>query len=92
MNKKTLAHVLSRRNNIPFEQAYNNVDAILDIIATSINEGISVKLRGFGTFTMRERKSRLMSDGAGNKRHVQGSVRPHFRPSHHMRRRLRNSM
>lgn len=88
MNKKTLAEVLAKRNNIPYEAAYNNVDAMLDIISSSIQEGIAVKLRGFGTFTMRERRSGIYSDSTGHQRRVRAVVRAHFKPSQFLRRQI----
>ena len=90
MNKKMLAELLAQRTNISFREAGETIDHVVDIIQTSITNGVPVSLRGFGTFSMRQRAARMVSNkfSAGPRR-IPGAMVPVFRPSRKMRRNVK---
>ena len=87
MNKKSLSEILAQQANMEFKEAGKTVDLVLGIITNSIHGGIPVRLRGFGTFTMRERKPRdLHSNLTGKTERTAGALVPHFKPSPALRK------
>lgn len=90
MNKKTLAEQLARRTNMPQKDAGETIDHLVEIITSSIQSGIPVTLRGFGTFTMRERGARMVHDRkSGDSRRINSAMLPHFKPSRGLRQSLK---
>lgn len=89
MNKKYLAELLSQRTNKSVRESSETIDHIVDLVTNSISRGIPVTIRGFGSFSMRERKSRLVhNQTTGRNQRVPGAMTPHFRPSRTLRRPL----
>lgn len=89
MNKKRLTELLAQQANLPHRDASLAVNTLIDLITSSIERGIPVSLRGFGTFSMRERKSRMVHNPAtGRTSRINAAMSPHFRPS----RTLRNNL
>lgn len=90
MNKKNLAEQLARRADMPYKDAGATIDHLIDIITSSIQSGIPVTLRGFGTFTMRQRAARMVHDrSTGDSRPISSAMLPHFKPSRGLRQSLR---
>ncbi|MFZ2619747.1 MAG: integration host factor subunit beta [Alphaproteobacteria bacterium] len=59
MTKSELAQKLSNRHpDLPQTDINRMVDVVFDEIATTLMEGGRVELRGFGAFSVRERKPR----------------------------------
>ncbi len=74
---------LSRRD------AERVVNAILDEIVDGLAEGKRVELRGFGVFTVRERKPRVSRNPSTNETvRVPARKAPHFKPGKELHERL----
>jgi integration host factor subunit beta len=65
------------------------VNAILDEITDALRRGDRVELRGFGTFSIKEREARQgRNPRTGEKVPVSGKVVPYFKSGKEMRDRL----
>jgi integration host factor subunit beta len=65
------------------------VSAILDEITLALSRGDRVELRGFGTFSVKERDARLgRNPRTGEQVEVTGKVVPYFKSGKEMRERL----
>ncbi len=58
MNKMELVAELARRVGLTKKQANMVIDELVDIIKDELRRGRSVRLIGFGTFTVRQRAAR----------------------------------
>ena len=61
MARVTRAHLreaVHRETGLPLREAAELVDAVLEAVAERLAAGEPVKLSGFGTFTVRDRKAR----------------------------------
>jgi len=91
MNKKHLTELLARQNNLAHKDAGDAINTLVDLITNSIERGIPVQLRGFGTFSMKERKARMVHNRTtGRTTRITAAMTPHFRPSRTLRRNLRS--
>lgn len=59
MNKSQLAHVIVEKCGITKLKADEIIDAIVDIIISTLKNGGEVSLAGFGAFSARARKGRI---------------------------------
>jgi len=65
------------------------VNTVLDSITDSLARGEGVELRGFGSFTLRERKARQgRNPRLGTAVDVEAKVVPHFKPGKELRERV----
>ena len=65
------------------------VNAVLDEIIDALSRGDRIELRGFGTFSVKERGARLgRNPRTGEKVDVMGKVVPYFKSGKEMRDRL----
>jgi integration host factor subunit beta len=58
MTKSSLIKRLAHKTDKPIKDAEIVVNAVFDLIASSLESGQRVELRGFGSFGLKERKSR----------------------------------
>ena len=59
MTKKDLANILNKNLGISLKETTKIVDKFFDIIVKNLSQGKDVKLPGFGSIKIQERKSRL---------------------------------
>ena len=59
MTKADLVRVISAETGIIRKDVALAVDAFLDSVKDSMKEGKHIEIRGFGTFKLKERKSRI---------------------------------
>ncbi len=65
------------------------VNAIFETIAAALARGDRIDLRGFGSFTVKERAPRVWrSPLTGETVHVAAKLRPHFKSGKELRRRI----
>lgn len=84
MNKKEFIHELQKElgDGTSPRQAEQALDAVLSAIARSVRRRARVKFRGFGTFSVKHRRARVVRHpGNGSKLFVHGSSTMKFRPS-----------
>lgn len=58
MNKQELVLSLSEKMGVSGKEATKALEAVVEVIMTSLKEGEPVKLAGFGTFAVKERAAR----------------------------------
>ena len=65
------------------------VNAIVETIAAALSRGDRIEIRGFGSFTVKERPPRVgRNPRTGETVHVAAKLRPHFKSGKELRRRI----
>lgn len=59
VTKATISEVLNKDLGIPVKDSINYVDEILEIVKSTIEKGESVKISGFGTFSIIKKGKRI---------------------------------
>lgn len=90
MNRKLLAELVSRRTGVSYPQAERIVCEVFNVIAESIQGGLNVSIRGFGTFKMVERRPRRMIGKGGTAHMTAHAMVPKFKPSRTTRKRIQS--
>ncbi|MCX7919368.1 MAG: integration host factor subunit beta [bacterium] len=87
MTKAEIAEkVREKIGGISFREALTAVDTILDGIKQSLAKGEKVSIVGFGTFRVKERRSRLgRNPKTGEQIQVPGKKVPYFKPGKEFR-------
>ena len=90
MIKSELVQIIANRNPHLFQRDVENiVNAIFDEITDALAAGNRVELRGFGTFSTRERDARVgRNPRTGSSVDVPAKRVPYFKPGKEMRERL----
>jgi nucleoid DNA-binding protein len=82
MTKADLARVIAKKHDLTQKEAIRVVDAILDSITNALAQGNKVELRGFGSFHIKRRRSRIARNPkTGDKVEVPPKVIPSFKAS-----------
>jgi integration host factor subunit alpha len=89
LTRADLADAINRKFGLSRSESARMVEAVLGRIADSLEQGEEVKLSGFGTFTLSDKRERI---GRNPKTGVEARISPRrvvgFRPSHAMRSRV----
>lgn len=81
MTKAGLVEEVARTVQVTKKQAETIVNIVLDSIVDSLRQGEKIELRGFGSFRIRSRKSRLgRNPKTGDKVEVPPKRIPYFKP------------
>lgn len=81
MTKKDLITQVADNAEITKKEAGVAVDAVLEGIKDSLSKGDKVSLVGFGTFSVKHRKSRTgVNPSSGKKMTYPAKKVPHFKP------------
>ena len=90
MIRSELIHALAKDNpDLRLEEVEQVVTIFFDEIATRLAEGGRVELRGFGTFSTRQREARAgRNPRTGETVDVPAKRAPYFKPGKEMRQRL----
>lgn len=81
MNKAQLVEKLASATKLTKVQSENVLDAALEIIQDAVSMGEGVKLVGFGTFTLSNRKARTgRNPQTGQTFNLPATSVPRFRP------------
>lgn len=81
MTKAELVDEVAGNSDLSKKDAEVIVQTVLDSIVESLKSGEKVELRGFGSFRLRERASRLgRNPKTGEKVHVPAKRVPYFKP------------
>jgi DNA-binding protein HU-beta len=96
MNRNDLVQMLAERVSVRPREARKILDVLFGtpdgtgLIADALDRGERVSIAGFGTFTVRERRERLLRDPrTGEPRRVAPRRAPVFRPGVGLRDRVR---
>ncbi len=89
LTRSELAEAINRTVGLSRAESAHMVESILDAIADALGRGDEVKLTGFGTFTLRDKRQRI---GRNPKTGVEVAITPRrvlgFRASQAMRDRI----
>lgn len=89
LTRADLADAINRKFGLSRAESARMVEAVLGRIVGSLEQGDEVKLSGFGTFTLSDKRERI---GRNPKTGVEARISPRrvvgFRPSHAMRSRV----
>ncbi len=86
MTRTELSEEVAAVTGLPLKQSEQMVATVLETIATSLQEGSSVELRGFGSFRIRERQPRVgRNPKTGQSVQVPAKRIPYFRPGKELR-------
>jgi integration host factor subunit alpha len=89
MTKKDLANILNKSLGISLKETSRIVDKFFDIIVKNLSDGKDVKLPGFGSIKIQERKSRLgRNPTTGDPIEIGERKAIVFRPSKDLKKRL----
>tara|TARA_Y100001970_G_scaffold250206_1_gene321682 strand:+ start:2641 stop:2916 length:276 start_codon:yes stop_codon:yes gene_type:complete len=83
MNKSDIAEILSSKNTSLVKQDIeSSIKIILNYLSSTLSEGNRIEVRGFGTFSLRKRNSRVgRNPKTGKSIIVQEKYHPYFRAS-----------
>ena len=92
MNKSDLLDsVLIRNQNFLKDDVSTSINLILELISGTLSAKGRVEVRGFGTFSVRERKSRIARNPkTGKSIAVQTKNHPYFRASKRLKESINN--
>lgn len=87
MTKADLADRISKKAKLNRSDALQAVQAILDSLTTALQQGEKVELRGFGSFRIHVRKSRIgRNPKTGVRVDVPAKKTDHFKPGQDLKR------
>ena len=90
MNKSQLIMRLAKQNpHLVHREVERLVNTIFERIAAALARGDRIELRGFGSFTVKERAPRVgRNPRTGETVHVAARLYPHFKSGKELRRRI----
>lgn len=90
MNRSDLVNKIeSEIPELDAVSARKGVDTILEAMTDTLADQGRIEVRGFGTFSIRERKARkARNPKTGEKVDVNDHLRPHFKPGKELRARV----
>ena len=89
MNKRDLADVVAYETGTPRSQAMAGVNVVFETIAAALRDGADVRITGFGTFGVRERRARTgRNPRTGEPVDIPASRAPAFKPSKALKDRI----
>ncbi len=90
MTKSQLILRLAEQNpHLVHREVERLVNAILETIEAGLARGDRIEIRGFGSFTVKERAPRVgRNPRTGETVHVAAKLHPHFKSGKELRRRL----
>jgi integration host factor subunit beta len=93
MTKADLVEEISRRTGLNKKDTSIVVNEIIANICRALAEGDKVELRGFGSFRVKERKSRTARNPrTGASVFVPAKVVPYFKASNELKARVNNAL
>lgn len=89
MTKADLVELISERTGLSKKDTNVVVQGILDNICKALEEGDKVELRGFGSFKVKQRRSRrARNPRTGNPVDVPSKLVPYFKASNELKDRV----
>lgn len=86
MSKENLVEILAEKYQFSKKQALEVINFIFDSIVSALKKGEEVKIAGFGTFRVKERKARTaINPKTGEKVEVPAKKVPKFTPSKNLK-------
>jgi len=90
INKKDLIEILSNsQDQLPLRDIQLTVNTIINTMIKSLNNGERIEIRGFGSFSLRYRKTRMgRNPKTGTIVAINENYVPHFKPGKNLKKQV----
>ncbi len=93
INKKELIEIIANeQDQLPYKDIELSVKTIIESMVDSLRKGKRIEIRGFGSFNLRYRKSRIgRNPKSGESVNIDERYVPHFKPGKDLKQRVKTS-
>jgi len=93
INKKELIQIIANeQDQLPYKDIELSVKTIIESMMDSLRKGQRIEIRGFGSFCLRYRKSRIgRNPKSGESVDIEERYVPHFKPGKDLKERVKTS-
>ena len=93
INKKELIEIIANeQDQLPYKDIELSVKTIIESMIDSLTNGKRIEIRGFGSFSLRYRKSRIgRNPKSGESVNIDERYVPHFKPGKDLKERVKTS-
>ena len=93
INKKELIEIIANeQDQLPYKDIELSVKTIIESMMDSLRKGQRIEIRGFGSFCLRYRKSRIgRNPKSGESVDIEERYVPHFKPGKDLKERVKTS-
>ena len=93
INKKELIEIIANeQDQLPYKDIELSVKTIIESMIDSLTKGKRIEIRGFGSFSLRYRKSRVgRNPKSGESVNIDERYVPHFKPGKDLKERVKTS-
>ena len=93
INKKELIQIIANeQDQLPYKDIELSVKTIIESMMDSLRKGQRIEIRGFGSFCLRYRKSRIgRNPKSGESVDIEERCVPHFKPGKDLKERVKTS-
>jgi len=91
INKKDLIEIIAKeQDQLPYRDIELSVKTIIKSMVNSLRKGERIEIRGFGSFSLRYRKSRVgRNPKSGQSVNIEERYVPHFKPGKSLKERVK---
>ncbi len=91
INKKDLIEIIAKeQDQLPYRDIELSVKTIINSMVNSLRKGERIEIRGFGSFSLRYRKSRVgRNPKSGQSVNIEERYVPHFKPGKNLKERVK---
>ena len=93
INKKELIEIIANeQEQLPYKDIELAIKTIIESMIHSLKKGKRIEIRGFGSFSLRYRKSRVgRNPKSGESVNIDERYVPHFKPGKDLKERVKTS-
>ena len=93
INKKELIEIIANeQEQLPYKDIELAIKTIIESMIDSLKKGKRIEIRGFGSFSLRYRKSRIgRNPKSGKSVNIDERYVPHFKPGKDLKERVKTS-
>ena len=93
INKKVLIEIIANeQEQLPYKDIELAIKTIIESMIDSLKKGKRIEIRGFGSFSLRYRKSRIgRNPKSGESVNIDERYVPHFKPGKDLKERVKTS-
>ena len=93
INKKELIEIIANdQEQLPYKDIELAIKTIIESMIDSLKKGKRIEIRGFGSFSLRYRKSRIgRNPKSGESVNIDERYVPHFKPGKDLKKRVKTS-
>jgi len=93
INKKELIEIIANeQDQLPYKDIELSVKTIIESMIDSLTKGKRIEIRGFGSFSLRYRKSRVgRNPKSGESVNIDERYVPHFKPGKDLKEKVKTS-